>query len=359
MDIKRLIEDFGGCSCGREHHALIKAVEIGEGLLDRTADILNAHGFPHDILLVADNNTLNASAGLTGALTAGGFKLKLRLFDDLRVADMADVDALTELCGGGAGILSVGSGSLNDICRLAALRADKRFAIFATAPSMDGFASDSAPITRGNFKISYPARCPEIIIGDTNILAAAPAELKSAGFGDIIAKYIAIVDWKIAHHTSGEYYCEKVAALTKTALNRVVSMADRVAQNDTNTAAAIMEALVMAGLAMSLAGCTRPASGAEHIISHFWEIKKLEQGLLSDFHGKKVGVASLLTADMYQRLAGASDIDFHAETPDWDDIYRAYGTNFADDLKKMNNPTVTAKTSPEVLSREWQKICGI
>ena len=92
----------------------------------------------------------------------------------------------------------VGTGSVNDPCRLAAARENKMLCIFGTAPSMDGFASYSSPIVDGYFKASYPAKSPEVIIGDTRILAKSPVYLKAAGFGDMIAKYVGLIDWQIS-----------------------------------------------------------------------------------------------------------------------------------------------------------------
>ncbi|MCL1951711.1 MAG: iron-containing alcohol dehydrogenase [Oscillospiraceae bacterium] len=356
MNLQTLLAPLRSCPCGRPHFLPPMAVEIGPGLLARTADILSSHGFPRALLAVADKNTLRASEGILEILAAGGFACTLQLYDDLRVADMRDVKALLPMCEGVGGVLSIGSGSLNDICRLAAFRAGKPFAIFATAPSMDGFASDTAPITQRNFKTSVPCRAPSVIIGDTEVLAAAPAVLKSAGFGDMLAKYVALVDWRVAQLTVGEYLCPQIVSLVEDALRRVTSMAHRVTANDPETAGAIMEALVMTGLAMTLAGCTRPASGCEHMISHFWEIKKLERGELSDFHGRKVAVATLLAAELYHALASVEAMGFHADATDWDAVYAAYGPNFARDVRACNTPTVTDETTPALLRERWPEI---
>lgn len=359
MDIKKIVNDLAGCDCGRVHSADIKTVEIGSGILNETARILKEYKFPKNILCVADKNTLNASDGILDVLNGGGYNVSLKLYDDLRVASDSEVNCVTNLTKqyGADGILSIGSGSLNDVCRRAALLADKEFAIFATAPSMDGFASGTSPITsvKDNFKTTLPARQPSIIIADTKILAAAPPELKSAGFGDMIAKYIGLADWKISNITTGEYYCEKIAALTRQAVDKMIKLAPRVTENDEETAGAIMESLVFTGIAMKLADCVRPASGTEHIISHYWEIKKLEKGLISDFHGKKVSVASLIAAKIYYQIIKC---DFYPcmEKLDWDDIYKVYGKNFETEVKNLNNPTITESTSPEIIAANEDKI---
>lgn len=356
MEIAKLVKSLENCPCGRAHTVNIRAVEIGAGLLRETPAILRRSGFPENILVVADRNTLSAADGIFDLLVRRGFCCRLKLYDNLREADITQVREIASLAAETEGILSVGTGSLNDICRMAALLSDKAFAIFATAPSMDGFASGTSPIIENGFKTTRPARQPSVIIGDTEILAASPPILKQAGFGDMIAKYVGLVDWKVSRLVTGEYYCDRIAAVTREALARVVSMADRVTRNDPETAGAIMEALVLTGLAMKLADSIRPASGTEHIISHFWEIKQLERGVTPDYHGRQVGVATLMAAKLYHELAAREDVRFTADKTDWDEVYRAYGPNFADDVRRLNTPTVTAETSPERVASSWPEI---
>jgi len=307
-------------------------------------------------LLVADKNTLNAGQGVLESLLKNGFTVKMQIYENLRTADMDQVEVIERQSAGVEGIFSVGTGSLNDICRLAAYRQNKAFSIYATAPSMDGFASNSAPITKSNFKVSYPAVQPGVIIADTKVLAASPAELKSAGFGDMVAKYIALADWRISALLSGEYYCGRIASLSEQAVKKIVSLAGRVTQNDEETAAAIMESLVLTGLCMGFADSVRPASGAEHVLSHFWEIKKLQQGLLSDYHGKKVGVATVLINKIYREIALNEFVEPKVENPDWEAVKSAYGEGLADDMIKANCPSILENITPEQLKANWVEI---
>ena len=360
MQLDLILRKLQNCPCGRTHTADVRTVAIGENVLAQTARILRANAFPTSLLVVADRNTLSAADGILDVLHAGGFSVHTMLYDDLRTADQRGVDDVLDELSGADAVLSVGTGSLNDICRRAAFLADKPFAIFATAPSMDGFASDTAPITNRNFKTSLPARQPAVILADTRILAAAPAELKAAGYGDMLAKYIALADWRIARLVIGEYYCPQVAAVTRDALRRMVALTDRVQTDDPSAAGAIMEALVLTGLAMKLCGSSRAASGAEHVVSHFWECKKLEMGQLSDFHGKKVGVATRMIARLYyDLLQNADPAKFGADQTDWARVYEVYGDAFADDVRRLNTPTVTDETTPEILREGWPEIRSI
>ena len=355
MNVSSILKELENCPCGRVHSVNIKAVEIGEGMLARTAQILRDAGFPRNILVVADENTLAASDGIIEILVGGGFGVKIKLYADMREPTVERVDEICALCADVGGILSVGTGSLNDICRRAALLCDREFAIFATAPSMDGFASGTAPIIERGFKYTLPARQPSVIIADTAILAAAPARLKAAGFGDIIGKFTALVDWRVAHLTVGEYYCENIANLVREALRRICSMADRVSADDADTAGAIMEILVFTGLAMKLAESSRPASGGEHMISHMIGMRKLAEGKHADFHGKKVGVGTVTLCDLYHR-ATAFTPDFRADTPDWERVYAAYGESIKENIIRENSPPITDRLDPADIAAKWNEI---
>ncbi len=355
MDISAILKNLENCPCGRVHTVNIKAVEIGSGMLARTAEILRDAAFPHRILVVADKNTLSASGNIIEILQNGGFSVKLKLYDDLRDPTVERVNEICALCADIEGILSIGTGTLNDICRRAALLADREFAIFATAPSMDGFASGTAPIIENGFKYTLPARQPSVIIADTAILAAAPAHLKAAGFGDIIGKFTALVDWRVAHLTVSEYYCENIANLVREALRRICSMAHRVSAEDAETAGAIMEILVFTGLAMKLAEASRPASGAEHMISHMIGMRKLAEGKHADFHGKKVGVGTVTLCDLYHKATEITP-NFRPDTPDWDRVYAAYGESIKQNIIRENSPPITDRLNPADIASKWDEI---
>ena len=354
--VMEIINEFEKpCSCGMVHRTAVQDVQIGSGLVNRVGEILKKNGFPKNILLVADKNTLTAAKGIEESLK--DFSVEYKVYDEIRVARMEHVEELESLIHGrDIGVLSVGTGSVNDPCRLAAALQDKMLCIFATAPSMDGFASYGAPIVKDGFKSSYPAKSPEIIIGDTQILAAAPAYLKSAGFGDMVAKYIGLVDWKISSVLTQEVYCDKVAKLTKDAVDKLMSMADRVTQNDEETAGEIFKSLLMTGIGMSFMQNSRPASGSEHVIAHLLECVQLRDGIIPNYHGEDVGVFTLLMLKYYNALAQKQTITAKKENVNWADVYSFYG-EMADDVKKLNEPkTVTDEVDPKVLQDKWQEI---
>ncbi len=354
LDLNALRKEFSSCECGMEHELTIKDLVIGSGVTKNTGEILLRNGFGKKLLLVADNNTLKAADGVIDALK--GFDLEFRIYENLREATVAQVKVIEELLEDNDGVISVGSGSLNDICRKASANADKPLCIFATAASMDGFASYNAPLTDGNFKITYPAKSPEVIIADTKILASAPNELKSAGFGDMVGKYVGLIDWQVSALITGEYYCEKVANLTRLATDRIMALCDRITADDEDSAVAVFEALLLTGIGMGFTKTSRPASGTEHILSHFWECKKLLDGKLSDFHGKKVGVATLLIMKEYEKLYQLKSVKAKKEEIDWADVHAHYGA-LKDEVIKLNTPdTITDGIDPKLIEKNWGKI---
>ena len=357
MDLQKILNDLKNCPCGKEHTMATRVVEISSGATARVGQILTDAGFPKKLLLVADENTLGASAGLLESLNDAGFETKKIIYKNMMYAKVEQVNELKALCSDIDGIISVGTGSLNDICRVTAFDMKKRFCIFATAPSMDGFASDTAPIIENNFKNSWKAEQPEVIIADTKILAKAPVELKAAGFGDMVAKYIGILDWRIANLLIDEYYCPAVADITMQGLNKVVALADKVTEEDEAAAGSIMEGLVLSGIGMKLAMSSRPASGAEHVVSHFWECYKLARGIWPEFHGKKVGVASVLINRIYRNIADrVVDVDPIADPTDWDDVRAQFSPEQIPELMKLNTPIITDKIDPARLKACWPEI---
>lgn len=358
-EILKIIEEFKKpCPCGRKHETAIRDIRIESGVVHRVGGILSENGFSRNILLVADKNTIKAADGICESLK--DFNIEYKLYDNLRVSTMELVNEVEEIITGrDISILSVGTGSVNDTCRLAAARQKKLLCIFATAPSMDGFASYGAPIVSNGFKATYPAKSPEVIIGDTKILASAPAELKSAGFGDMLAKYVGLIDWQLSALLTGEYYCEKIAALTRSAVDELMQMADKVTVNDEYTAGKIFEALLKTGIGMSFAQNSRPASGSEHIISHLIECVELRDGIIPNYHGDDVGVCTLEMLKYYGSLAESKAIKTQNENIDWNSIFDFYG-EMADEVKKLNFPeNVIDGVDKDVLRDSWGKIIEI
>ncbi len=357
LDLHKITDSLRDCPCGRKHEINIRSLEIGYQNTPDTGRVLKDSGFGRRLHLVADKNTLAAAAGITDALRQADFRTTLTLFDDLQLADTAAVARVQEeLARSGAeALLSIGTGSLNDICRFTAAKLDMPFAIYATAPSMDGFASVMAPITENGFKRTFPAKAPEVIIADSAVLAKSPAVLKAAGLGDLLGKYTAHADWEVSACLTGEYYCAQIAAMTRAAVDEAAELARRSDSDSPAFAASLMEALVLSGLSMLLSGCTRPASGAEHHIAHFWEMQYALMGRPQVFHGKKVGIAAGLVADVYNRLAKLDHVHELRREIDWDRLSEIYGPLLSE-CRKENTPNPVDAIPVGAVEANWETL---
>lgn len=283
----------------------LKVIELDRGVIRKVAPYLLEQGY-RQILLVADDHTY-AAAGeqLMGVLEAAGVKTRVVLIQpdaqgDVVADEIELVQLLLEIRPDETdALLAVGSGTIHDIVRFAAHKTGKPFVSVPTAPSVDGFTSAGAPLIVRGVKKTVPAVPPVAIFADLDILMAAPQRLVAAGFGDMLGKYTSLFDWKFSHLTAGEPYDEQAAAITERALRSCVSHAEAIGARTEEGIRALMTALIESGIAMLLFGQSHPASGAEHHLSHYWEMEYLRQGRRALLHGAKVGVACAEIARVY------------------------------------------------------------
>ena len=159
-----------------------------------------------------------------------------------------------------------------------AFRLNLPYIIVGTAPSMDGYASSVSPMIYDGYKITYEAVAPMAIIGDTDVLCAAPEQMIAAGFGDMLGKLTARLDWVLAREVIGEHYCPTVAAMMARAVDKCLAQAEGLSRREPEAIVGLMEGLILSGIAMQMLGYSRPASGAEHHIAHYFEMKAMREG---------------------------------------------------------------------------------
>ena len=198
-------------------------------------------------------------------------------------------------------IIGIGSGVINDICKLVSHYTGTKYIITATAP-MDGYASPLSAMVKNGLKVTIPSKCADVIIADTAIIKNAPLKMLKAGLGEMLSKYISICEWQIAHLIIGEEYYEKIANNVKNAVEICVGDADRLIQRDETAVKHLFEGLIITGESMVLAGMTRPASGGEHYMSHMWDMRGIEFGTPTILHGSQVGIAARICIEKYHKL---------------------------------------------------------
>lgn len=289
------------CSCGMKHTCSIKHIIIGRNANEKLGALLGDY---KRILLVADTNTYATCGDVIKAQI--GDKLESLLIyerDGLLIPNEEAVEEMnakltkeTDL------IVGIGSGVIQDTCKYVSHKANLPYAIVATAPSMDGYASVGAAMIWGGMKVTYNAHVPQIIIGDIDVLKDAPMEMIKSGYGDILGKYSCLNDWKLAKIVRGEYFCQYVYDLTMDMVVKTRDLGEKLLARDPDAIQTLMEAIIGVGVAMAFVGNSRPASGSEHHLSHYFEIV----GILRDepyfMHGTDVVYSSVYTQRIREQL---------------------------------------------------------
>lgn len=292
------------CACGKRHYGLLKDCVIGENALLRLPEMIRKYNGTHPFILCDTLTCEAAGERVTKLLDAENIPYTIHIIQRIHPApDEKIVGEALMYCGADCDIvIAVGGGVINDTCKIIAAAKNVTDIYVSTAPSMDGFASASSSMERGGLKVSLNSKCPDVVIGDADILANAPTHMIRSGIGDMVAKYVSIVEWQIAALLLGEYYCPTIAEIVRASLDVCVKVAKDAVNGDHDAVCRLTEGLVMSGLAMNYAGISRPASGMEHYISHIIDMRALEFGTPADLHGIQCGMATLLTVQAYEKI---------------------------------------------------------
>lgn len=299
-------DDFARpCRCGKEHHIEVKEIMIEAGAIEALEEAMSDGFLKKYIspLLICDTNTYKVTEEIMEEIYDRCQVLVLEaenLHADNYAVEIVEnnMDEDIDL------ILAVGSGTIHDISRYVAFQYRIPFISVPTAASVDGFVSTVAAMTWNGLKRTMPAAPPLAVFADTDIFAKAPKRLNASGVSDLLGKYICLADWKIANMLTGEYYCSYVAEMEEKALKTVRSCLRAIAAGEEESCEKLMYALILSGLAMQMVGNSRPASCAEHHLSHLWEMEVINEHL-DALHGEKVSVGTVLVLREYKRIAKA------------------------------------------------------
>ena len=372
--VQELIDPKGfECECGVHHAVSIKYLKTGRGVISCVPEMVSALGAKKPFVLCDKNTYEAAGRRVEEILISAGMPYTLYVLpkDNLTPDEWAVGNVIMHLDMSCDLILGVGSGVINDTCKEVAFKTGRINAIVGTAPSMDGFASATSSMERDHVKVSLNNQCPQGILLDADIMAQAPMRMLWAGFGDMVAKYVAVCEWRITNLITGEYYCEAIADLMRSAVKKIVDNVEKLTRRDPDAVLAVAEGLVIAGLGMAFAGCSRPASGIEHYFSHMWEMMALERGLPYDLHGIQVGVGTVMSMRLYefvkQQKPDRERMLKHAAAFDrdaWENQVRRVFGKTADEIiriedkVKKNDPGRLARRI-DALIENWDKILQI
>jgi glycerol-1-phosphate dehydrogenase [NAD(P)+] len=286
---------------GMDSSKLPEVIDIGPGVAKRLAAFCAARP-KAPLRLVADSATWAAmGAQAERELRAAGLATRATIFDEPYLAADArsvfrlllDDDPRERI------YIAIGSGTITDMVRFACHRTGRDFISLATAASVDAYASIVAPLNVDGVKLTVPAAAPIAVFADTDCLASSPRPMIAAGFGDMLCKFSAVADWRLGALLWNEPFDEAIARRSVAAARSCVEAASAIGAARPEGLAALMGALVESGLCMALAGHSRPASGADHQYSHFWEMRLLREGRPPILHGLKVGIGTLEVARLW------------------------------------------------------------
>lgn len=316
-----------------EHAETTRVVEVGRGVLadaGRTiGGTLLADGGP--VLLVADERTWAAAGAVVAERLreVGAEVVEPMIFPGsptLYAAYEHCVEIKQRLVATGALGVAVGSGTLNDLVKLASGELGQPYAVVGTAASMDGYTGFGAPMTRDGVKITMPCPAPLAVVFDLDVVADAPAPMAASGYGDLSAKLPGGADWLIADAVGVDPLNELAWGLVQGGVREALSRPAELAAGVPETFEGLCSGLVLSGLAMQVARGTRPASGAEHYFSHLWELDHLGAELDPPLsHGFKVAIGTLAMCAFYERflardVAGVDVEAVVAAWPTWKEI---------------------------------------
>ena len=296
------------CACGMEHNIDVEKIVIESGAVSQLEEILEEFQNP---VFICDSNTRTAAE----PFLEEEFKdyPVIELNPEGLQADNRGVNKVMkqlDYCDRGLSSVSVdvlvaiGGGTIHDLTRYAATEYDIPFVSIPTAASVDGYAANVAALTWDGLKRTVAGVSPRWILADTDIFSAAPSRLTASGVSDFLGKYISILDWKIAPLVTGEYICEEVCDLLEKALRDVSRVLEDIRFGDKDAIEKLMYALLLSGLCMQMVESPRPVSGAEHMVSHLWDLNVLNEKT-NALHGEQVGLGLLIVTDYYKKLGYA------------------------------------------------------
>lgn len=291
------------CACGQRHSLPIKECYVGPD-----ADhVLASYAAKHcgkRALLVADENTHPvAGEAVHARLRAGGKDVTELIYG------AAPLDATNELGDEVADsgqradfVVGVGSGTLADLAKYAGHKLNLPVLLCPTAASMNGYTSAIVALKVRGLKRTIPCTPAEGIFADPAVSATAPQRMTAAGVADFLSKCSSSTDWRAAHLLHNVYYCDRPREFFEGTQESLLAACPAIGKGDPAAIRIALECLMLSGCSMVVAGSSAPASGGEHLISHYIDMKAALNGTPHDFHGSQVGVATVYCLELWEKI---------------------------------------------------------
>lgn len=302
-----------------------KALRIGWGILNEVADLFNEQ-FPNQkAVIIADNTTYKvAGEKVYQLLNQENIKQSAPFIytDPHLYAEYAFVEQLVAFLKTNNAIpIAVGSGTLNDLTKLAAHLTSRQYLCVATAASMDGYTAFGASITANGAKQTFNCPAPQACLADIEIISQAPSEMTAAGYADLFAKITAGADWILADRLNVEFIDPKAWSIVQDGLHHALSDPEGIRKGNPVAITNLVEGLMLGGFAMQWSKSSRPASGAEHQFSHLWNMEHHLNNGEHVSHGFQVSIGTLAITALYELLleTNVQELDVTLSCKQWPD----------------------------------------
>jgi len=276
-----------------------REIIVGHKTTPQVADLCGRISNGTSALVVCDKNTKKLSGNdISKTLSKANYEVKEKIVTSPSVEEVNNLIKYAKKNNIEI-LLGVGGGSVIDVTKLASYDLKKPFISVPTSAAHDGIASPRASLKHRKGSVSKTATSPAAILADTEIINKAPFRMLASGCADVISNVSAVMDWELAHRLKGEEYSSHAAVLAKTAAEMLIENANDIRPNTEESAWFAVKAMIVSGVAMSVAGNTRPASGSEHMFSHM--LDHLGPGIMlkgkrgrRPMHGEQCGVGAIM-----------------------------------------------------------------
>ena len=312
MELAKLLGTHFDCACGRSHALPVRRFLYESGAIARLPEVLcdSVGGKAlQRIVVVADVRTWAVCGEkASDILGRAGLEMDRILVPDRQQGGpVCDAETRAALIGQVQSlrpdmVVAVGSGVINDLCKWSSFDLGLPYAVVATAASMNGYAAANVAAKIDGVKLLVEARPPVAVVAEPEVIESAPPVMTTAGFGDTIAKHQNLADWRMNHLLLDEYYCPFCAGIIGDLEPLYLERPEDIREGERRAVRGLFEALFWSGVAMTLVGTSAPASGGEHLLSHTLDMVSDVQGRPHDLHGRQVGLGTLFSAALYERL---------------------------------------------------------
>lgn len=353
------------CICGKPHPPADVKQYTGPMAMQALAEDARQAG--RSILMIDDEMTHEAAGSRVEELFREMVvPYQVLTFSGLVSATEERVDEVFDRSRTHGLIVSVGAGTINDLGKFASTKRSIPFWTAPTAPSMNGYTSAIAAIKMAGVKRTLPASPPEFIYNDPDVICHAPLELRQAGYCDVMAKSVSDIDWQIESLLFSGSYCSLPASIVVQGESGFRDYPEKIQEGEPGAILALQNGLLASGISMLLAGSSAPASGGEHLFSHFLDMREPLTGRKPKLHGWQVAAGIVLSAACYKNLAALDRVDLKhmgetAYSRDFKRIRPTWGETAAEVEKRFDLKRPQLLQLEKLLPSRWEKIqhlCG-